>query len=397
MAAANVVNILAKGTVHPFPARMAPELVATKIASLDDGAVVLDPMMGSGTFPVCASMAGLTAIGFDTDPLAVLIAQTVSSSYGLDAYVSVAEHVAASAAARVGEVDIEVDAETSAFIDYWFDSLTRSRLSALACEIKAADSVFHAPLWCAFSRLIVSKDASVSRARDVSHSRPHRVRELALFDPIAKFVSAARAIRNRVDSVRVNRSNDAQPLLCRADARNLPLLDSSVDAVMTSPPYLVAIDYLRGHRLSLVWMGYSLSYLRRLRSGNVGAEAGLAAVSEKLTAISSRAVDREVSSRAAGLIRRYVYDVNNLMCEIDRVLRGSGQASFVIADATFQGVKVSIETIFGGVAQLNNLTLAARTTRALPSNRRYLPPPAGGANPLDGRMKEEVVMVFKRC
>ena len=392
----NAAHILAKGTVHPFPARMAPELVATKIASLDEGAVVLDPMMGSGTFPVCASMAALTAIGFDTDPLAVLIAQTVSGSYDVDGYVSAAEHVAASAALRAGDTDIGVDAETSAFIDYWFDPLTRSRLSALALEIAAADRVFHAPLWCAFSRLIVSKDASASRARDVSHSRPHRVRETAPFDPIVKFVAAARAIRSRVDSVRAGRLSDASPLLCRADARNLPLRDGSVDAVMTSPPYLVAIDYLRGHRLSLVWMGYSISYLRRLRSGNVGAESGLSEVSDQVAVIAQQSVDREVSSRAAGVIRRYVHDINSLMCEIDRVLHDSGQASFVIADATLQGAKVSIERIFDGVGKLNNLVLATRTTRPLPSNRRYLPPPTGGANPLDGRMKEEVVMVFGR-
>ena len=29
----------------------------------------------------------------------------------------------------------------------------------------------------------------------------------------------------------------------------------SVDLTVTSPPYLNAIDYLRGHKMSLVWMG----------------------------------------------------------------------------------------------------------------------------------------------
>ena len=50
--------------------------------------------------------------------------------------------------------------------------------------------------------------------------------------------------------------------------------DESIDMVITSPPYLNAIDYLRGHRLSLVWLGHQLSGLRMIRSGSVGAERG---------------------------------------------------------------------------------------------------------------------------
>src|ERR1035441_654176 len=63
--------------VHPFPARMAPELALARLPRrLDEGLRVLDPMMGSGTIPVLASLQGYRAVGVDSDPLAVIIART---------------------------------------------------------------------------------------------------------------------------------------------------------------------------------------------------------------------------------------------------------------------------------------------------------------------------------
>lgn len=60
---------------------------------------------------------------------------------------------------------------------------------------------------------------------------------------------------------------------CQEDARHLAsIADTSIDVVITSHPYLNAIHYLRGHRLSLVRLGYSLSELRAIRVGSIGAE-----------------------------------------------------------------------------------------------------------------------------
>ena len=63
---------------HPFPARM-PISVAEHLikGTSTPGAVVLDPMAGSGTTLIAALRLGRHAIGFDRDPLAVLIARTI--------------------------------------------------------------------------------------------------------------------------------------------------------------------------------------------------------------------------------------------------------------------------------------------------------------------------------
>lgn len=64
--------------IHPFPARMAPSIVQQRLRSKEK-LRVLDPMAGSGTTIVAARLAGHRAVGFDTDPLALVIAEAWSS------------------------------------------------------------------------------------------------------------------------------------------------------------------------------------------------------------------------------------------------------------------------------------------------------------------------------
>src|ERR1700682_6789356 len=65
-------------SVHPFPARMAPSIIQRRLKSHQSMCVV-DPMTGSGTTIVAARLHGHQALGFDTDPLALLIAKAWSS------------------------------------------------------------------------------------------------------------------------------------------------------------------------------------------------------------------------------------------------------------------------------------------------------------------------------
>jgi tRNA G10 N-methylase Trm11 len=54
---------------------MAPELALETLSKLKKNSLVLDPMAGSGTVLRDATELGHRAIGFDVDPLAVLMAR----------------------------------------------------------------------------------------------------------------------------------------------------------------------------------------------------------------------------------------------------------------------------------------------------------------------------------
>lgn len=389
---------MSNASIHPFPARMAPELSEGFLDRLADHSTVLDPMMGSGSFPLAAARRGHRAIGTDTDPLAVLIAQTAASHFDTDELLGYARKMVSRFTVDDYR-DHVIGKRTGDFIDFWFDSETRDKLAGLVRGIKEAPPEFRSALWSAFSRLIITKDNGASKARDVSHSRPHRVRETASFDVVEKFLPSVSTVARRVEARRhlgvghpTGESHGSFTPL-RSDGRSIPLAHGTVDAVMTSPPYLVAIDYLRGHRMSLVWMGYDIEYLRELRGTNIGSCRGGAAESE-VQRVQEIATSGVLATKDVRLVNRYVSDMWGVIAEISRVLKDGGEATFVIADARLKGASISVEKIVTELCGLEGLGIASRACREIPANRRYLPPPRSSGKGLDLRMREEVILGF---
>ena len=118
------------------------------------------------------------------------------------------------------------------------------------------------------------------------------------------------------------------------DARRMKRLPNrAVDVIITSPPYINAIDYLRGHRLALVWLGFSVKELRDIRASAIGTEmsqptsAGRHAENLLLNA---GEIDR-LPNREKAMILKYAVDIRLLMLEMARVLSSSGEIILVVA------------------------------------------------------------------
>lgn len=391
--------------VHPFPARMAPSLVWDELKPPPPGKVplVLDPMAGSGTTVVAARSMGYRSVGFDTDPLAVIVASAWSSDVDSLAVEIAASGVVAKAkkiARTLTQKDAyppTADEETRAFVRYWFDATARRQLASLARAIGEIDNPhLRTVLLCAFSRLIIVKEAGVSLAMDVAHSRPHKVYSVA---PLRPFRAFERALRTVVVNAPF-KAKDPRPSaeVQRGDARSLPLDDDSVDIVVTSPPYLNAIDYLRGHKFSLIWMGYDVGFLRQVRAGNVGTEVSGTTreySAEVLAALA--AMDATgLPPRQRGMLLKYLDDMKRVLAEVARVLKPSGRATFVVGDSTVRGTFVANSSALVFLARQVGLELSARRTRPLESGRRYLPPPGNNSTgqQLQSRMREEVILTF---
>ena len=392
--------------VHPFPARMAPSIVWDALPKTGHPLSVLDPMSGSGTTLVCARSRGHRAIGCDTDPLALLIARAWCADAEPDSVECRAVIVLERARTLSDRLEPEdsypkkMDDETRRFIDFWFDLENRRQLTALStCISRVRSQTERVLLWCAFSRMIITKTSGVSLAMDVSHSRPHKVYDLAPVKPFDAFLKAvSRVTRNCPFS---NDDNIAPPAdIRKGDARALPVASASVDMVITSPPYLNAIDYLRGHKLSLVWMGHSISEIRSLRSGNIGTEVSTRSTSseEIREAMKAMADLESLDGCRQGMIRRYVGDMQKVMKECARVLKTQGRAVLVVGDSAIRGVFVKNSEALTCLAESNGLSLVSRDTRPIETRRRYLPPPeserSGGK--MQGRMREEVILQFEK-
>ncbi len=391
--------------IHPFPARMGPDLAIAELRRLRGPGTVLDPMAGSGTVLRHAAAAGHRTIGRDVDPLAVLMTR-VSTSPVDPAEVSSAAasliDIASKFSDRVVLPWMDDDDEMLEFTRFWFASPQRKTLRRLAAALQhlSQTDVYSAStldvLRLAISRTIITKDAGASLARDVSHSRPHRVATSNKYNVQRGFLQAIRTILRRIRPL----PKGTEASIEIGDSRCLDLPDASVDLVLTSPPYLNAIDYLRGHRMALIWLGHRLVDLRSIRGTSVGTERGLR---EELP----EAVERATFHRARGMrhlpprkrhmVRRFAGDLFEVLSEVRRVLRPGGRACFVVASSQISGVKVNNARLMERLGAVAELKLTSKRIRTLPVRHRYLPTPSNGENALALRMKEETVLRFRRC
>ncbi|MFL5953694.1 MAG: DNA methyltransferase [Gaiellaceae bacterium] len=383
--------------VHPFPARMAPELALDKIAQLTKpGETVLDPMCGSGTVVRVAADQGRVGIGVDLDPLAITITRTACHPLWARNLVDRAEAVLDQASRLSGKLPdwVARDPETQEFVEYWFAAEQAEDLSRIARVLIDAPRRDD-PLRVAFSRMIVTKEPGASLARDTSHSRPHKVDRPNDYDVFDEFIKSAKKLVSLIDGAAIQH----RPKIRRDDARSLHFLDSkSVNLCLTSPPYLNAIDYLRGHKMTLVWMGWTAGAVRALRGESVGVERSIGRVPPAVTKIAQAAVPRlsDLPARRQGMVLRFTHDMDRLARSLARVTRRDGYLVLVVADSQLKGVAISNAGICEGAAANHGFRLITREERVLPAQHRYLPPPTASTGTLATRMKQEVIFTFKR-
>ena len=385
--------------IHPFPARMAPEIALAAMSKFPRRSLVLDPMTGSGTAVRFAAENGHSGLAFDRDPLGVLMTRVwttpVCTNELRQRALAVAQIAARLKPSLIDLPWIDNDEETTDFIDYWFGKSQRNDLRRLSSVLRGCRGPIAAALRLALSRTIITKKRGASLAWDVSHSRPHKRIEENDFAVIPEFIRSVDFLAKRLES----QPPPGNVQVRVGDARNLrSISDQSVDAVLTSPPYLNAIDYMRGHKFTLVWLGYSIDELRTRRADNIGAErlpddSATNEVFERVSA--SIPTIARLASRDLSIFHRYTGDLFKVMSEIERVLKSSGKAVLVIGNSCLKGVFVDNALAVTTVALRVGLTLKNKYERELPSNRRYLPPPKeNDVSDLSKRMRTESVLTF---
>lgn len=386
-------------TIHPFPARMAPDIALNAIPERDERLLtVLDPMCGSGTVLSAAMERGHHAIGVDIDPLAVMMSKLAVTEIDTTAMAESAGAAVRMAQSAPGVAPWGADDETDAFVDYWFDTPQKRQLIALTtaiCTLDDADT--RLALQLAISRIIVTKSSQASLAQDTSHSRPHRVREKSDYDVYSGF---DRSVKQLV------RMLNARPLrgsgrVVLGDARNLEgVEDNSVDLTVTSPPYLNALDYLRGHKLALVWFGHSIADLRERRGASIGAERRLGhgvseVVAKIVDVISSEAVDQTFLRRP--MLERFAHDCVEFAGQLGAKVKPGGKAVLVVGNSTLRGNYIKNDLIARQAMEHAGFTLTDRKERPIPANSRYMAINTKSADSsLAKRMRDEVVLTMTR-
>lgn len=265
--------------LHSYPAKLLPQipaffLMSNKFASRDHEIVVADPFCGSGTVLLEGALRGLKAVGADTNPLARLIARVKTTPIRSQ---TIREYLATinRRVAKIRDCDLPDVVNLS---EWYSPSIARElgKIREAVAEIGSRShrdfmlicfSVCARKMSCADPRLSVPVKINPERKakygrhfiqlkRHLEHLRPENV--LHTFNSIVEKNSAGmdsliKALKQRP---LVSIFDDARSLHTKIDT-------SSVDLIITSPPYVGAQKYIRSSSLSLGWL--DLAYSKGLR------------------------------------------------------------------------------------------------------------------------------------
>lgn len=417
---------------HSFPAKFPPQLPSKFILGLTEpGDTVLDPMMGSGTTVLESFLGGRRGIGFDIDPLALLVTKVKVTPVKVEETAALGNEVVQKAivaintrrAALEEELQTRWSPATKEFTDYWFSPSVQIELLALITEIdQVQDEAIRDFLRLAFSSIIITKSGGVSLGLDLAHTRPHKAKKIIDIDGTVIFgeeltvdssrnlhiltkklrsplVEFEKRVLKNLDGVQQPRQSRVDPLVRHADAQYMPLANESVDLIFTSPPYASnAIDYMRAHKFSLVWLGYSIDDLGEKRKDYIGGEVTKNIDLEDMPYNTAQLVQSLAceDKRRSLVLHRYYSEMKRVLQEMLRVLKPGKAAILVVGNSMMKGVDIKIAECLGEIGEAVGFYAPRIGVRNLDRNRRMLP--ASTKVNLDSqiqqRMHEEYIISF---
>lgn len=368
-------------SIHAFAAKFPAALPRHFIEGLSEpGETVLDPMAGSGSTLLEGWLLGRNVVGVDLDPLATRQSRAKTTCIPSGVIEEAGQRALADARQRleVGnplEVFREsLSAATGDFLDYWFFPETQQELAALVTSVREEPSpTVRNLLEILFSATIVTKSGGVTRARDLAHSRPHRVADKQPRSPFRVFETQLRQSVRAFENLGEKGGNQSHVLA--ADARRLPLADNSVDLIVTSPPYANALDYMRAHKFSLVWLGEQVAELSRLRGRYIGAERQDSRGDELLPEEARRAVAMlsETDRQKSRVLAKYLREMRQAIEEMHRVIRPGRAVIIVVGPSTMRGQRIATQDYLAAIAEQAGFEVLGVVERALDRDRRMMP------------------------
>jgi len=266
--------------IYPYKGKYHPQMIRSllNIIRLKPGETVLDPFIGSGTTAVEAQLLGINCIGLDVSPLCVLISKVKTESiYVLEEIKNLRSSIAPNKV-----VSVQSDMLRGQSWDLIEDEKVRNFYN--------------------IAEMIAHSDES-RRKRDFVKS---------FYENIDKMVESVNDYRNASKELGL-KLGDVN--IIEGDARSLDIPNNSVDGIITSPPYSIALNYVQNDAHSLKALGYNLD---KIKGDFIGV-------------------------RGSGFEKFKLYNSDMSKCfkEMYRVLKPNKFCIIVIGNVTYQGEEIN--------------------------------------------------------
>jgi len=271
--------------LFPYRGKFHPQLIKgiLNILGVQPGDVVLDPMCGSGTLNVEASIIGIDSIGIEKSAFCVLMSKVKYEALKTDS---------ATLSLIIGDMD-------------------KNYKALINSKKLLAEFSYHNGFQPEKAITLLAFLDAMGYARRCSKSID------VLFPSVLKrYVGQINSFIQARDKLNLKISNASFEI---GDARNLTLADNSIDAIITSPPYSFAIDYAENDRPQLEYLGYNISDLK-----------------DEMIGLKGRTRKEKLAN--------YFDDMNKVLAEMHRVLKISKYAVVIIGSNDIQTGGIRLET-----------------------------------------------------
>jgi len=267
--------------VYPYKGKFHPQMIRglLNIIGLEQGDTILDPFIGSGTTAVEAQLLGINCIGIDVSPLCVLQSRVKTESLDvLPEIVELKEEITSRLRASLFNLKGETLDDTINLIP----------------EERARN-------FYKMAKLVAISD-NARRRREFSSAFLKNL-ELMIFS-VSDYAQIVGKLNLELGSMDIK----------TGDSRALPLDDESVDGIITSPPYSIALDYVSNDAHALKELGHNISEIREEFIG--------------------------VRGKGQARVDLYNEDMKLSLQEMVRVLKPKRYAVIVVGNATYNGQEV---------------------------------------------------------
>ncbi len=285
------LNIENKKMSNPLPwkGQFSPELVQALLKRYSEpDMVVLDPFLGSGTVLLEAGRAGIAAYGTEINPAAVILARTYH-------YINIHREE------RKSILDNVEEALNDAFpIVSLIGGLSPSVSEDIVKEaLVRLEREIHEPLEKILMQTLIT-------LVDFYKSGISTEKVFREWNRLSKFILSLPFSMQRIEA-------------CHSDARNIPLPGSSVNLVITSPPYINVHNYHQQYRASMESLQWNLLEVAKSEIGS----------------------NRKFRGNRFFTVVQFCLDIAQTISELHRVCTGDARIIFVMGrESNVRGTKI---------------------------------------------------------